>query len=210
MAYRDYGGRYVSADYGYREPRDGGGYLGPEGGYGWYGYPGLEPLFGYYRRGPLYVGPFGGEYYGGGYGRGIYGSTHGPGTYGRFGGVGRESYLGRGPRGYRRTDERIREDINDRLTWHPDIDASDIDVRVETGEVTLTGVVEDRRAKRLAEDIVEAVYGVDDVHNQLKIRQGFLAGLTGEKAEREVPQAAKRERGETITTRGGTRIGAGA
>jgi osmotically-inducible protein OsmY len=34
--------------------------------------------------------------------------------------------------------------------------ASDIDVRVENCEVTLSGVVEDRRAKRLAEGIARA------------------------------------------------------
>lgn len=107
------------------------------------------------------------------------------------------SHAGRGPKGYRRSDERIREDVNDRLTWNADLDASDIEVRVMEGEVTLTGVVEDRRAKRLAEDLVEDVFGVDDVHNQLKIRHGFLAGLTGEKAdEREVAVSAGRERNE--------------
>lgn len=107
------------------------------------------------------------------------------------------SHAGRGPKGYRRSDERIREDVNDRLTWNADLDASDIEVRVIEGEVTLTGVVEDRRAKRLAEDLVEDVFGVHDVQNQLKIRHGFLAGLTGEKAdEREVAVTAGRERNE--------------
>jgi osmotically-inducible protein OsmY len=79
-------------------------------------------------------------------------------------------YMGRGPKGYRRADERIKEDVCDRLTQHGQIDASDIDVQVQNGEVTLSGVVDDRPAKRMAEDVVESVSGVKDVHNQLKVR----------------------------------------
>ncbi len=80
-------------------------------------------------------------------------------------------HRGRGPRGYRRTDERIREDINDRLTEHPYIDASDIEVLVTSGEVTLAGAVESRQAKRLAEDIAESVSGVTHVENRLRINR---------------------------------------
>lgn len=140
-------------------------------------------------------------------------SSYGAGAYGLTGyGVARErgTFAGRGPKGYRRSDERIREDVNDRLTWNADLDASDIEVQVAEGEVTLAGVVEDRRAKRLAEDLVEDVFGVQDVHNQLKIRHGFLAGLTGEKAdEREVAVTAGRDRSETTRreTRTGTTTG---
>jgi osmotically-inducible protein OsmY len=50
------------------------------------------------------------------------------------------------------------------------LDASDIEVSVEQGEVTLRGYVPDRQAKRLAEDIVDFVAGVKDVHNQIRIR----------------------------------------
>ncbi|HEX8178809.1 MAG TPA: BON domain-containing protein [Pyrinomonadaceae bacterium] len=81
----------------------------------------------------------------------------------------RINHRGRGPRGYRRSDERIREDINDRLTDHPYIDASDLDVEVNAGEVTLTGAVESRQAKRLAEDIAETVSGVTNVENRLRV-----------------------------------------
>lgn len=113
------------------------------------------------------------------------------------------NYAGRGPKGYRRSDERIREDVSDRLMWNTELDASDIEVRVADGEVTLTGVVEDRAAKRLAEDLVEDAFGVSDVHNQLKIRHGFLAGLTGEKAdEHEVAIPANRERSEGTRSEG--------
>ena len=81
------------------------------------------------------------------------------------------SHRGRGPRNYTRSDERIREDINDRLTDHDYLDASDIEVEVGNGEVILTGTVESRYAKRLAEDIAEDVSGVKNVENRLRIGQ---------------------------------------
>jgi hypothetical protein len=80
-------------------------------------------------------------------------------------------YAGRGPRNYRRSDGRIEEDINEGLTQHSMIDATDIEVSVQNGEVTLRGVVDSRAAKRLAEDIADWVSGVKEVHNQIRVRQ---------------------------------------
>jgi hypothetical protein len=80
-----------------------------------------------------------------------------------------ESFAGRGPRGYRRSDERIREEVCERLTDAFDVDASEVDVQVENGEVTLGGSVTSRHAKRRVEDIADAIHGVADVHNQLRI-----------------------------------------
>lgn len=80
-----------------------------------------------------------------------------------------ESYRGRGPRDYKRSDERIREDVCDRLSDDPFIDASDIEVRVEGNEVILSGRVDSREAKRRAEDMVENISGVTNVQNQLKV-----------------------------------------
>ena len=79
-------------------------------------------------------------------------------------------HTGRGPRGYQRSDERIREEINERLTAHGLIDATDIECRVVNGEVTLTGFVDSRAAKRAARDLAEDTYGVRDLHNELRIR----------------------------------------
>jgi BON domain-containing protein len=78
-------------------------------------------------------------------------------------------YAGRGPKGYQRSDERIREDVCLRLTDHPEIDATEIEVRVDGGEVTLSGEVDSRPVKRMAEDVAQSVSGVRDVHNQLRI-----------------------------------------
>jgi hypothetical protein len=84
---------------------------------------------------------------------------------------GQGPYVGRGPRNYKRPDDRIEEVVNERLTQHSLIDATDIEVRVLEGEVTLSGVVERRQEKRLAEDIADSVFGVKDVINQIRIRQ---------------------------------------
>ena len=81
-------------------------------------------------------------------------------------------HAGRGPRNYQRSDDRIREDICDVLCDHGYIDASEIEITVLNGEVTLIGVVPDRPQKRMAEDAAEQVSGVREVHNQLRVSQG--------------------------------------
>ncbi len=78
---------------------------------------------------------------------------------------------GKGPRGYSRSDERIRELICERMLDDDLLDASDIDVRVENGEVILTGTVPDRRAKRYAEELAEQCGGVVDVMNSLRVER---------------------------------------
>ena len=106
----------------------------------------------------------------------------------------RGRFFGRGPKGYRRSDERIREEICDRLMTHPDIDASDIELSVSNGVVTMSGMVEDRHEKRLAEYLAEDAIGVNDVENRLKVRHGFWATVIGERAtERELPKQTGRD-----------------
>ncbi len=85
-------------------------------------------------------------------------------------------HRGRGPRGYTRSDERIREDVSDRLTDDPYVDASEIDVTVSSCEVTLSGTVDSRMAKRRAEDIAESVSGVRNVQNNLRVQQASSSG----------------------------------
>ncbi len=79
-------------------------------------------------------------------------------------------YAGYGPRGYQRSDQRIQDEVCDLLTQDGEVDARDIEVSVQDGEVTLKGSVDSRRTKRRAEDVVDAVYGVRDVHNELHIQ----------------------------------------
>ena len=80
-------------------------------------------------------------------------------------------YRGRGPRGYVRSPARIHEDLCDRLTENPFIDASDVDVTVAGTEVTLGGAVQDTIAMRQAHAIAEEVAGVTHVHNRLQLRE---------------------------------------
>lgn len=82
-----------------------------------------------------------------------------------------QDHRGRGPKGYRRSDDRIRDDVSDRLADDPYVDASDIEVSVQNGEVTLSGTVDSRQARRRAEDIAESVSGVSYVQNNLRVRQ---------------------------------------
>ncbi len=96
-----------------------------------------------------------------------------------------DEYRGRGPKGYSRSDERIQEDINERLTDDWSVDASGIEVSVKSGQVTLSGEVENRMAKRRAEDIAEAVSGVKACQNNIRVRQSTgketsaMTGSTG-------------------------------
>jgi osmotically-inducible protein OsmY len=78
-------------------------------------------------------------------------------------------YRGRGPRNYRRSDERLREQVCEALTDDPRVDAREIDVKVENEVVTLTGRVRDRAQKRRAEDVALACTGVHDVMNALRV-----------------------------------------
>lgn len=105
---------------------------------------------------------------GAGGGQGIGGSATG---YSAAGSWMAGPHSGRGPQGYQRNDARIEEDVCEHLTHHGMLDATGIQVRVENGEVTLTGTVESRQAKRLAEDILESISGVRDIHNQLRVQR---------------------------------------
>jgi hypothetical protein len=82
----------------------------------------------------------------------------------------RAEHRGRGPKGYKRSDGRITEDVNDRLTDDPYLDASDIQVSVKDNEVTLAGLVATRQDKRRAEDLADGVLGVTHVQNNLRVR----------------------------------------
>ncbi len=81
----------------------------------------------------------------------------------------RGGHRGKGPKSFVRSDERIKERVSELLTDHDDIDASNIEVAVKNGEVTLTGTVDDRYQRRMMEDLVEGISGVRDVHMSIKL-----------------------------------------
>lgn len=72
------------------------------------------------------------------------------------------------PKGYERSDERIRDDVCVRLADDVRLDLANVEVNVASGVVTLTGTARDRIQKHRIEDIVEHVAGVKDVHNALR------------------------------------------
>lgn len=128
-------------------------------------------------------------------------------NYQRYSGTGgygsTTNYSGRGPKGWSRSDDRIKEDVSETLERDPHVDASEIEVKVEGGIVTLSGSVEDRRSKRHAEDIIENLMGVKDVRNELSIDQSLFQqvkeAIMGESGE----SKGRSKSGRTATT--GTR-----
>jgi osmotically-inducible protein OsmY len=90
---------------------------------------------------------------------------------------------GKGPRNYRRSDVRIEEDIHEQLGSDPVIDAREIIVEVSNGEVILTGSVNNRWDKRKAADLIEAVAGVQNVENRLRIKGGGVSQYRTEDPE---------------------------
>jgi hypothetical protein len=119
---------------------------------------------------------------------GPYGEQSGQGAWGGFGAGSQQQgrHAGKGPKGYQRADDRVLEDANQALERHPEIDASEIEVTCQKGEIVLRGTVEDRNAKRLAEQCIEDLPGVKDVRNELRIQRSqgreAQAGPEGQQA----------------------------
>lgn len=151
---------------------------------------------------------YGGSDWGRGPERGLHydtGSSRSEGDYGRvYRGDWRSHgpYTGRGPEGYRRSKEAIRDEANERLTRHGQLDASRIQVEVnDNGEITLNGTVDSRRAKRMAEDAVDDISGVIDVHNHLRIEaRGAESGAGAERGGATGDQNASSRRGRSSGT----------
>jgi BON domain len=112
-------------------------------------------------------------------------------------------HTGRGPKDYRRSDERIQEEACDVLTRHGHIDATNIQVRVENGEITLEGAVNSRQEKRLTERVLENLSGVRDVHNRLRVEgneghgRGQDEGFLREAARRSTHTGGSSDRTQT-------------
>lgn len=83
----------------------------------------------------------------------------------------RGSHYGKGPKGFKHSDTNILDRVSEALYNDLMIDASDITVNVKDGEVVLTGFVDDKSAKRVAEAYAENLDGVQNVINRLKIKK---------------------------------------
>jgi len=119
-----------------------------------------------------------------GYGSAQYGDAAGRAGYGaEFGrSAPPQGFRGRGPKNYARSDERIIDDISERLTQDDYIDASDIEVRCEQGKLVLDGTVEQRWMKHRAEDLADAVSGVKSVENRIRVdaTRGTPSGVSAQ------------------------------
>jgi len=95
-----------------------------------------------------------------------------------FPNYGKGTHRGKGPQSYRRTETRILEDVNECLFEHPELDAREITVTMEDGDVVLSGAVADRRSKRLAAHLCEEVRGVRNVQNRLRVTPAIGNGMS--------------------------------
>jgi hypothetical protein len=144
--------------------------IGREGGHGATSFRGYGGSFG--------MGGYGGYggFQGGETGRGASGQNMG-GMRGEYGSMGRGQeqnrgpHYGKGPKGYKRSDDRIRDEVCEMIARQGEIDATDVEIRVEQGTVVLSGTVAERREKRDLEMMVEHLHGVDDVRNEIRVRR---------------------------------------
>jgi len=177
--WRGYGGSsggagYSGGGYGYGGESSGrGGYA--QGGYGQggeSGYGGGRTFNEPYGEGQQYGqgGEYGGQSSGQGWG--------GPQGYGGSQGQGQSmgQHRGKGPKGYQRSDDRIKEMISERLRDDPQIDPSEVTVTVQGGKVTLEGTVDSRQVKNAIEEIAEQ-YG-NDVQNNLRVQRAGQSNET--------------------------------
>lgn len=74
------------------------------------------------------------------------------------------------PKGYTRSDERIRDDICERLAYSG-LDVSNVEVNVDQGTVTLEGTVAHRSSKHTIEDYVDDCMGVQDIENRIRVQR---------------------------------------
>ena len=88
---------------------------------------------------------------------------------GRFGSD--TAMRGRVPKGYTRSDDRIKDDVSEQLYRTPDIDVSEVTVEARNGTVMLEGTVPDRRMKHRIEDLCEQCIGVQDVENRIRVQR---------------------------------------
>jgi hypothetical protein len=97
---------------------------------------------------------------------------------------------GRMPRSYSRSDERVREDICERIAADPSIDASDVSVDVRDKRVVLEGSVPQRRMKYVIEDIAAACLRANDVENRVTVARSRQAAEMADAATSELGNLA--------------------
>lgn len=87
---------------------------------------------------------------------------------------GRNAAFRKGPKGYVRSDEHLRDDVCERLYRCPRVDVSEVSVEVDHGTVSLQGGVPERQMKHAIEDIVAQCFGVREIDNRIRVMRGSL------------------------------------
>lgn len=174
------GAQRQEAHAGYRSPEAGSARYS-QGSHEYRSYGGREAGEGY-GHSSGYGSPEQDRYAGGGYGGTSFVSPAD--TQLGHSGLGRQNYSGMGPKNYKRSDERINEDLCERLTQDRDIDASELEVRIAEGTATLEGTVPQRWMKHRAEDIADGCAGVRNVENRVKVQSA--GSYSGPSMQRDV------------------------
>jgi len=89
------------------------------------------------------------------------------------------------PKGYTRSDDRIRDDVCEMLYRAHDIDVSNVSVESKSGTITLEGTVSDRRMKHRIEDLCEHCIGVNDVDNRIRVVREASSGFLTDRGRNE-------------------------
>lgn len=92
-----------------------------------------------------------------------------------------------------RTDSEIERDVNAELRWAPDVNETDIAIKVSGGVVTLTGYAASYHEKYRAEAAVKRVLGVSAVANDLAVRTPLGGMPTDPEIARDAVAALKWE-----------------
>jgi hypothetical protein len=108
----------------------------------------------------------------------------------------------RGPKGWKRTDDRLKDDICERLYNTQHIDSSEVTVEVKDGKVTLEGSVPQRGMKHALEDLIDACPGVTDIDNRVRVSQGGSQSQTGQGASSGSSGTSGSTSGQTGSTSG--------
>jgi hypothetical protein len=157
----DYGSLRGSADFDYERGERG----QPERGAGPFADTSESPRFfgaGNYSEG--------GAHFTGGYDQRGNQSAYSSGDYGYDRYARGQRPFKRGPKGYQRSDERLKEDISERLMQSDHVDSSDVTVNVVAGKVTLEGAVPSRYMKHYIEDLADGCPGVQDIENRIRVK----------------------------------------
>jgi osmotically-inducible protein OsmY len=84
-----------------------------------------------------------------------------------------------------KTDGELEQDIRSELRWTPELDTTDIALKVRSGVVTLTGFARAYRDKLAAEDAAKRIAGVRGVANEIQVRSSMEGAPTDPEIARE-------------------------